>query len=124
MVRCSRQDSNVSTDATATLAGKLADIFPPQLRPLVREALSAATSDGPEALPNLLVLLAEAMAQRKAVRLRFALPAGSGLPNEPILEPEVLLPYADSWYLIGHCRQRNRVLMVCLDNLESVAVSA
>jgi predicted DNA-binding transcriptional regulator YafY len=120
MVRAAGQDPDISRDGLAILTAKLANAFPPPLRPLVRDALAAAGTEASDPLPELLVYLASAMAQRQPVRLRFAAPIGSGFPTEPIMEPEVLLPYGSSWYLIGHCRQRNRILMLCLDELAAV----
>jgi predicted DNA-binding transcriptional regulator YafY len=124
MARSAGQDPTINSDGLAILVAKLAGAFPPPLRPLVREALAAAGADAVDPLPELLVTLAGAMAQRQPVRLRFGAPARSAIPAEPVMEPEVLLPYSGSWYLIGHCRQRNRVLMMCLDELEAVEAAA
>ena len=123
-MRGAAQDPNVDAPGLSTLAAKLANAFPPPLRPLVRAALAAAEAEPEHPLPDHLIALARALAERQAVRLRFANPAGSGFPSQPIVEPEVIMPYGDSWYLIGHCRQRNRVLMICIDDLRTVEPAA
>ena len=43
---------------------------------------------------------------------------------EPIVRPELLLPYLNSWYLIGECRQRNRTMMFNLDAVTAVTLAA
>ena len=39
---------------------------------------------------------------------------------EPEVKPELLMPYCDSWYLIGTCKQRNRLMMFDLDSVDGV----
>jgi hypothetical protein len=41
---------------------------------------------------------------------------------EPIVRPELLLPYLSSWYLIGENKQRNRTMMFNLDAVTAVTV--
>ncbi len=124
MIRGAGQNPEIPRDSLALMVAKLAQAFPPPLRPLVRDALAAARAEADDRRPEHLVSLAAALARQQAVRLRFADPPASAFPVEPIIQPEVLLPYGPSWYLIGHCRQRNRVLMLCLDELESVELCA
>jgi hypothetical protein len=40
------------------------------------------------------------------------------------VRPELLLPYLNSWYLIGECRQRNRTMMFNLDAVTAVTLAA
>jgi predicted DNA-binding transcriptional regulator YafY len=122
MVRCAWGDPAIPGDALITLAAKLVDAFPPPLRPLVRTAIASGRGDGTSLTPDMLLSLATAMAHRQPVRLRFRLSAGAGFPADPVVDPEVLLPYGESWYVIGHCHQRQRVMMICLDAVDSVTV--
>jgi predicted DNA-binding transcriptional regulator YafY len=122
MVRGAWNDPAIPTDALMALTGKLAEAFPSPLRPLVRTALASSGADGPGLTPDMLLSLAGAIAHHHAVRLHFSLSAGAGFPAEPIVDPEVLIPYGESWYIIGHCHQRQRVMMICLDAVDAITV--
>jgi predicted DNA-binding transcriptional regulator YafY len=122
MVRSAWEDPTIPGDALIALTGKLADAFPPPLRPLVRTALASSGADEAGLTPDMLLSIAGAMAHRQPVRLHFALSAGAGFPAEPVVDPEVLLPYGESWYVIGHCHQRQRVMMICLDAVDAISV--
>jgi predicted DNA-binding transcriptional regulator YafY len=124
LVRGAAQDGAVPPESLAALTAKLADSFPSPLRPLLRTALSANGMDAPGLTPDMLLSVATAMAAGRPVRLHFSLSAGAGFPAEPIVKPEVLLPYGESWYVIGHCRQRQRVMMICLDAVDAVSAEA
>ncbi len=124
LVQRGSRDPNISAGALAGLGARLAESFPPPLRPLARATLVAGARDEITPLPKLLMVLAGAFARGQAVRLSLALPAANGLPDEPIVQPEVLLPYGGSWYLIGHGQHPDRDLIVCLDEIASVAISS
>ena len=38
----------------------------------------------------------------------------------PRVQPEALVPYLDSWYLIGLCRQRGRAMVFDLEGVVAV----
>jgi predicted DNA-binding transcriptional regulator YafY len=122
LVRDGWRDGSVPKESLVVLTAKLAESFPPPLRPLMRCALCADGTDGGGLSPDMLLVLASAMARHQPVRLHFSLSAGAGFPAEPIVDPEVLLPYGESWYVIGHCRQRQRVMMICLDTLDAISI--
>src|SRR6266498_3865870 len=68
--------------------------------------------------------LADGLLRGTYVKLHY--PPGdlsSPIP-EPIIRPELLLPYLNSWYLIGECRQRNRTMMFNLDAVTAVTLAA
>ena len=60
----------------------------------------------------------------RRARLRYARRSGVGYLTEPIVDPHLLIPYRNAWYLIGRCHQRRRVLMFALAGLESASLEA
>ena len=102
---------------------KLPSLFPLHLRPLVAKTLEAASvSDRGSRQQEIFGTLAEAQLRRSYVKLHY--PAGDPVSaiQEPIVQPEVVFPYCQSWHLIGTCRQRNRMMVFDLDTV--VAVTA
>lgn len=115
-------DPSVPRDGLVETMAKLAGAFPPPLQPLARQALASPTQrsfgPGPEAFS----CLAEAIWRRQPVKLRYPAGNGAGLPWEPIVDPQVLMPYRNSWYLIGRSHQRQQIALFCLDSLESATL--
>jgi predicted DNA-binding transcriptional regulator YafY len=119
--RASR-DRSIPADRLQSLLAKLPQMFPPHLQPLVEKTLEAVHVGQSEAHQQVFGALADAILQRTAVKLHY--PPGDPVApiQEPIVYPELLVPYEDSWYLIGRTRQRGRVMMLQLDTV--LAVSA
>jgi hypothetical protein len=40
-----------------------------------------------------------------------------------VVTPELVLPYAGGWYLVGYCEAERRVVMLCLDTVAEVCVA-
>ncbi|MBI4213168.1 MAG: hypothetical protein HY534_02565 [Chloroflexi bacterium] len=116
--RASRDPSISAGDLLSTVS-RLVEAFPAYLRPLARATLPVQKErSGPA--PALVASLAAAIVRKDAVKLRFTSAPGPGYPIEPIVTPEVLLPYQGAWYLIGHFEQRQRAAMFSLDGLRTV----
>lgn len=124
LVRAAGQVPSISPDSIIALADKLPAAFPPPLQPLLRSALAPLKEGASSLTSDILLALAGALACHQTVRLRLAPTAGGGSPSAPTIEPEVLLPVAETWYLIGHCRERHRVLMISVDAIAEVSVEA
>jgi predicted DNA-binding transcriptional regulator YafY len=123
LLRRAAHDSSLPMDRLRSLMAKLPFLFPLHLRPLVSKTLEVASaSDRGGRQQEIFAALAEALLRKSYVKLHY--PAGDPVSaiQEPIVQPEVLFPYCQSWHLIGTCRQRNRIMVFDLDNV--VAVSA
>ncbi len=114
-------DPSLPLDRLRSLMVKLPFLFPLHLRPLVAKTLEAATTaDLGGRQQQIFGALAEALLRKSYVKLHY--PAGDPISaiQEPIVQPEVLFPYCQSWHLIGLCRQRDRVMVFDLDNVVAV----
>jgi predicted DNA-binding transcriptional regulator YafY len=64
--------------------------------------------------------LSEAAVRKGQVQLRYP-PNDLSTPiQDPIVRVELLVPFSESWYLIGVCQQRNRLMMFDLESVQSV----
>jgi predicted DNA-binding transcriptional regulator YafY len=118
-------DGRTAPAAVAALAAKLPALLPAHLRPLVRLALASAL--GPEDSPvpaEVLRVLAQAMQRGAGVRLRYGVGPAAPFPPDPVVDPELVVPYLGGWYLIGQCRQTRTVRMYRLDTVEQASLVA
>jgi predicted DNA-binding transcriptional regulator YafY len=123
LLRRAAHDPSMPVDRLRSLMVKLPYLFPLHLRPLVAKTLQAASaSDRGGRQQEIFAALAEALLRKSYVKLHY--PAGDPISSiqEPIVQPEVLFPYCESWHLIGTCRQRGRMMVFDLDTV--VAVTA
>jgi predicted DNA-binding transcriptional regulator YafY len=123
LLRGAVHDTTLPNDRLRSLMAKLPFLFPLHLRPLVAKTLEAASASEREGRQHeIFAALAEALLRKSYVKLHY--PAGDPVSaiQEPIVQPEVLFPYCQSWQLIGNCRQVGRMMVFDLDNV--VAVTA
>jgi predicted DNA-binding transcriptional regulator YafY len=120
LLRQASRDHTLPGDRLRSLMVKLPYLFPLHLRPLVTKTLEAASAERVGRQPEIFAALAEALLRKSYVKLHY--PAGDPISSiqEPIVQPEVLFPYMDSWHLIGPCRQRGRTMVFDLDNVVAV----
>jgi predicted DNA-binding transcriptional regulator YafY len=120
MVRRAKEDPSISPESLASIACKLHRAFPAMLQPLVKRALAPGeeTSFGPP--PGLFAQLAEALARHQPIKLHYPPHTSMGYFTEPIVDPQLVLPYREVWFLVGRCHQRRRVMMFPLDDLQEV----
>ncbi len=121
LVHRASADPSIPKDAFAQVIAKLPSAFPPSLQPLVRKALCPYSGDEFGPTPEVYARLAEALIQHRTVKLNYPPRNGIGYLTEPIVDPEILFPHKNSWYLIGRCHQRKRDIMFCLDSVDSVS---
>jgi predicted DNA-binding transcriptional regulator YafY len=118
-------DPTLPNDRLRSLMDKLPFLFPLHLRPLVAKTLEAASaSNRGGRQQEIFAVLAEALLRKSYVKLHY--PAGDPVSaiQEPIVQPEVLFPYCQSWHLIGTCQQRNRIMVFDLDSVVAVTPTA
>src|SRR5690348_2869155 len=126
LLRRAAHDPSMPNDRLRSLMIKLPFLFPLHLRPLVAKTLEAASaSERGGRQQEIFAALAEALLRKSYVTLHY--PAGDPVSaiQAPIVQPEVLFPYCESWHLIGTCRQRNQRMMVFdLDTVVAVTAAA
>ncbi|HEY7270561.1 MAG TPA: WYL domain-containing protein [Dehalococcoidia bacterium] len=125
VLRRAAHDPSLPMDRLRSLMAKLPYLFPLHLRPLVIKTLEAVSaSDRGGRQQEIFAALAEALLRKSYVKLHY--PAGDPVSaiQEPIVQPEVLFPYLQSWHLIGTCRQRNRIMVFDLNNVMAVSAAA
>lgn len=117
LLRRAQQESSVPPEALSRLIAKLPALFPPHLQPLVEKMV--ANNPPRRRTDALFETLARAIVNGRNVRLRY--PRGTPLaPVTPEVQPTLLLPYLDSWYLIGVCKPKNRLMMFDLAAVDGV----
>ncbi|GAC1319774.1 MAG: hypothetical protein NVSMB2_15340 [Chloroflexota bacterium] len=125
LLRRAAHDPSLPVDRLRSLMGKLPFLFPLHLRPLVAKTLQAANqSERGGRQQEIFAALAEALLRRSYVKLHY--PAGDPISaiQDPVVQPEVLFPYCQSWHLIGTCRQRGRMMVFDLNNVVAVSAAA
>ena len=124
LLRRAAHDPSLPMDRLRSLMLKLPYLFPLHLRPLVTKTLEAANAERGGRQQEIFAVLSEALLRKSYVKLHY--PAGDPISaiQEPIVQPEVLFPYLQSWHLIGNCRQRNRMMVFDLDSVVAVTQAA
>lgn len=124
ILRQATRDRSIPRDALSALLDKLPAMFPTHLQPLVQRTLDAVTSSR-STQQQTFAALGDALLRGVAVKLHYP-PGHPTSPNqsEPIIVPELLLPYLDGWYVIGAVRQREgRTVMLSLDGVTAVTLA-
>jgi predicted DNA-binding transcriptional regulator YafY len=113
----------IAPAAMQSLTDKLPALFPCHLRPfLVRALLPVAVEGGARDEDDVLMVVVRAIESGSRLRLHYGAERNAALLAEPVVEPELVIPYRGSWYLIGYCQQRGRALMFCLDAVSEAVV--
>jgi predicted DNA-binding transcriptional regulator YafY len=89
----------------------------------MRKSLESLGNAALMAEEKVFLALTEALFERRPVKLHISARSSSGLPN-PVVEPQLLMPYMGSWYLVGRCRQKKRVMMFKVENIEAVTLAS
>jgi predicted DNA-binding transcriptional regulator YafY len=113
----------IAPAAMRSLTEKLPGLFPYHLRPFLIRALPPAGVEGStRAEDDVLMVVVRAIESGSSLRLRYGAERNAAVLAEPVVEPELVVPYRGSWYLIAHCQQRGRALMFCLDLVSEAEV--
>ena len=104
------------------LLRKLPSLFPLHLRPLAERIVQSMMPTPPRGSgdDDMFSLISEAAVRKGQVQLHYSGSSLSTPIQDPIVRVELLVPYAESWYLIGMCQQRNRLMMFDLENVSTV----
>lgn len=107
VLRQARQDRTIPRERLDTLLTKLPGLFPPHLQRIVARMIEAVTA-APSPRQQVFAALGEALVRGLWVTLHRQ-PCSEPLidvPN-PIVKPELILPYLDRWYLLADVRERS-----------------
>ena len=105
---------DVSTDRRAALLAALPGLVPSYLKSSLLRCLDvlACTINGARLL--------EALLDRSFIRLHYA-EKTLALLSDPVVCPEILLPYNGKWYVLGTSRQHGKSVVCPLDGLLAVS---
>lgn len=124
ILRQAARDRSIPRDRLASLMRKLPGLFPLHLRPLVTRTLEAVTDQHGAVRSQVFAALSDALLTGAWVKLHYAAGDLSSPIREPIVRPELLLPYLTSWYVLGEIRrQRNPTAIFKLDGVVAVTVA-
>lgn len=105
------REYGVDTAELAAAIGRLESVFPDDFQPLLRY-LAASRSEGARRdLEDYLLVLHQALATRRKVRIAYPGGNGDGETLERVIHPYCLLPRNRAWYLVAHCELRSEVRM-------------
>lgn len=124
ILRQASRDRTIPADRLRAMLRKLPSMFPAHLQPLVQRTLEAVTARHGGTQQQVFAALADGLLRGTFVKLHYPPGDFSSVVSEPIMRPELLIPYLDSWFVIGECQQRNRVMMFRLDTVAAVTLAA
>ncbi|MCC7104755.1 MAG: WYL domain-containing protein [Chloroflexi bacterium] len=119
IVRNAMQDPTLPAADVRKLALKLPALFPPHLTPLVVHMTQTA-APGRKSKQAFFETIVRAILKGNIVRLHYPRHETSVPIQTPDVRPYALFPYQESWYLIGHCKQRNRLMMFDLETVDGI----
>lgn len=124
ILRQASRDRSIPADRLRSMMRKLPAMFPPHLQPLVARTLEAVNAQHGGRDQQVFAALADGLLRGTFVKLHYPPGDFSSVVSEPVVLPELLLPYLNSWYVVGHCQQRNRTMMFCLNTVAAVTLAA
>lgn len=117
-----RRDRDIPRERLDDMIAKLPQLFPAHLIPVVERTLEAVTAPR-SGQQQVFAALADGLLRSAPVKLHYPpLDLSSPIP-EPIVTPELLVPYLRSWYVIGECQQLGRTKMFNLDAVTAVTAA-
>lgn len=119
-------DRTIPRQRLNDLIAKLPALFPSHLQPIMALTLETVVR-APGRDRHIFEALAEGLLQASWVKLHtppgdWSLATTDG--REPVIRPELLLPYLRSWYVVGQTHPSGRTRMLCLDTVEAVTFAA
>lgn len=122
-LRVAALDRTIPQEPLRSLLSKLPAVFPLHLQPLIRKSLESLGNPEPAIEERVFLALTEALFERRPIHLHLPSRVGGGAPD-PIVEPHLMMPYLGAWYLVGRCRQKKRVMMFKVENIEAVTLAS
>jgi predicted DNA-binding transcriptional regulator YafY len=117
-----RGDRTIPRARLDTLIAKLPGIFPPHVAPLAEQTLRAVAAPRTEREAGIFAALSDALLTGVWVRLAYEHGQARWYGTEPVVKPELLVPYLGRWYLIAEAAKQQRSIMFDLDGVTAVTV--
>jgi len=116
--------TDAERDRLDRLVARLPVLFPPHLGPLVSRVFDALRSPR-SGQDRVIAALAEAMLDRTQVRLHEIPGTEQTAVLEPVIRPDLLVPYRGEWFVIGTMDARDLVRdrMLALRDVEAVTLA-
>ena len=124
ILRQAASEHAIPADRLDSLLKKLPGMFPAHLQPLIHRTLETVVTPRSGQQQQIFAALADGLLRNQHVKLSYP-PGDTSTPlTEPVVRPELLIPYLNAWYLIGEVRQRNRTMMFNLEGVTAVTLAA
>jgi hypothetical protein len=120
-----RRDRSMPTPVLESLAEKVPGMLPPHLRPLASQMVRAVMARDTQ-LGQVLVALGDALLSGAWVTLAYDQNAYAQFPSDwpdPVVRPDILLPYLDGWYVLGESKRLGTHRMYRLDAVQAVTTA-
>lgn len=109
-------------DLAAAGIQKVLDVLDPRTRARAQELAGRVWVDGPPSSSRAVrSALEEAMAEQRAVRIRYT--AGDGATTTRDVEPVLFASRNGQWYLVGWCRLRDAMRWFVVSRIERASVT-
>ncbi len=118
LLRRAQVERTVPPEKLTSLIDKLPTLFPPHLQPLIAKMVRGGEAHLRQ--QQFFETLTRAILNASTVRLHYPRGHAASALVEPEVRPALLLPYGDSWYMIGICIQRSRLMMFELDAVDGI----
>jgi len=112
----------VDSGELVSAIGRLESAFPAEFRPLLRSRSLVSVAGGAGADKGTLSLLGQALAQRRKLRLVYAVANRQGELTERVVRPYCLLPYGRTWYLVAHCESRGAMRVFRVERIRELSL--
>lgn len=106
--------AGVDGAALAAAVGRLENLFPRDLRPVLRVEPSA---DDPTGRAARLAALERAVAGHTRVWIEYAAASRDGEVTQRAVDPYAVVPYGRGWHVVGHCHLRGAVRVFKIDRI-------
>jgi predicted DNA-binding transcriptional regulator YafY len=118
LLRRAQEDRSLPTEQVSKLIAKLPTLVPPHLQPLIGKMVQGGGARRRQ--QEFFETLTHAILTGTSVKLHYPRGYTTAFMSEPEVTPSLVVPYLDSWYLIGVSKQRNRLMMFELDTVDAV----
>jgi len=118
LAQAAGEESGIPRPVLEEMMPRLAGAFPARFQPFARAVLSPLATDGSYHAPDILLALVESLIRGNVTRVRLATPGAAGSYQELTITPQLVVPYGESWYLVGYCYERQRDIMVGVHELD------
>lgn len=124
-LQAARQVSGIGSTDLAAATARLESLFPPEFRPLLRQASPQIWANSQQEHRQLMLFhLNLAMVRGCKVQIRYRTSSREGELSQRVIQPYHIMPYVRSWQLIAFCELRAEVRMFKVDRIEEAVLTA